>query len=1812
MSLKIPNFYHQSPLSSPQSGAQRKFSIPRHRGWKRRKLKLKSTQNLSLTIRCNFNFNSFDSSPFENIFRSLISQFSSGNSLDLLAPALGLASGAAIFFSQFREKSELIRIPRKHRNNKFVGEWILFTSPTPFNRFVVLRCPSISFEGSELLEDVNEKLIKEDRHFVRLNSGRIQVKEGEVEEAEKVVYQRVCIGTEDGGVLSLDWPANLGLEEERGLDTTILIVPGTAEGSMEKDIREFVCESLRRGCFTVVMNPRGCAGSPLTTPRLFTAADSDDISTAVQFINKARPWTTMMGVGWGYGANMLTKYLAEVGEKTPLTAATCIDNPFDLEEVTRSTPCDILLDRKLKAGLIDILRSNKELFQGRAKGFNVEKALLSTSVRDFEKAISMVSYGFDEIEDFYAKSSTRDMVGKVKIPLLFIQNDNGTVPLFSTPRSLIAENPFTSLLLCSYFSSKEITSSKSTVSWCQHLTIEWLAAVELGLLKGRHPLLKDVDVNINPPKGLALVESKALHQNGRVNKLLNVPNFDALGAHPLNPAKDILEAGDTRAKTYSRSKQESKGLRPDKDSLGQSSSIDAQLVREEVTNPEDGEMGQVLQTAKVVMNMLDVTMPNTLMEEQKRKVLTAVGQGETLIKALQDAVPEDVRGKLTTAVSGILHSDPNLKMDRLLSLGRIPDVASRLKSKVQEKAGQPSADSGNEDPQPSAQSLRTDGLADGSTISKDKTSVGPEFEPQASEYVQQSPNSNQFSMTNGNAGEILDSEKKATNDSGNHIEIMDSSRDRTDLGSDSLVNGSETVSKPELPSRSEGTVSAAEDMVIEQHRENDSGKGQSSMKGESSNQEDEVKTAESSRLDETISIPATQTDNGSSAAVPMSERQILEKDGDSSLKREENSVQAGSTEDGSNLPSFDVSQAFDAFTGIDDSTQVAVNSVFNVIEGMITQLEEGRENGDVGKDGTNENQERKNIGYEPERRGETQDQKVDPTAQKQFTADDHKLEKLEDNRNEKSIPCDSSFGIHTSKEFTSNDHCGRDPAISSGTDTSVSWETHSESYKREGNGRIKDLPARKLSTESPVGHLNVIYQPNLMSVTTILYGDHLYKEVLQKYLMSKMRNTEMLDLDTTATLFLDYSPEEGKWKLLEEPQNNNDNMHGDITDVKGETEAESNFSTDVKDTDSIIEPSYVIFDSDRQEERVERCKKTNNSSVEIGDDNLEELLLLVKSIILDTLKLEVERRVSDKDIEEMQLKLAKDLELVANAVCLSVGHDEQVFIMRGKDPTLDKFGTLEGSHVIRAITSAVQETSYLGRVLPVGVIVGSSLAALRNYFDVAALNSNSQNEHLILDQVDKSRNINRSQLTMKDADKMVSGKMDQKDDWDSSVDKCSQSSAINSSNGNTVMVGAVTAALGASALLMEQKSSGTRETLLKPLEDQDGHFKGPNNEEEMSEKTQNNIVTSLAEKALLVASPMVPTKEDGGVDHERLVTMLTELGQKGGMLRLVGKIALLWGGIRGALSLTDKLISFLHIAEQPLFQRIAGFVLMVLVLWSPIVVPLLPTLVQSWATHNSPRIAEFACLVGLCVSIMLMVTLWGKRIRGYDNPLEQYGLDLTSPSKVQHFASGVIGGVMLVLLIHYVNFVSGFVHPSMPTYLPSSSDAVTWLRVCGRLLWLVLQGLATATGVAIVEELLFRSWLPDEIAADFGYYRGVVISGLAFSLSQRSPWAIPGLWLLSLGLAGARQRSQGSLSLPIGLRAGIIVSSFILQRGGFLTYRPSLPNWLCGSHPFEPFSGIVGVAFSLALAIILYPRQPLLGKNTGAIREFSKGSAKER
>ncbi|TVU09676.1 hypothetical protein EJB05_43166, partial [Eragrostis curvula] len=569
----------------------------------------------------------------------------------------------------------------------------------------------------------------------------------------------------------------------------------------------------------------------------------------------------------------------------------------------------------------------------------------------------------------------------------------------------------------------------------------------------------------------------------------------------------------------------------------------------------------------------------------------------------------------------------------------------------------------------------------------------------------------------------------------------------------------------------------------------------------------------------------------------------------------------------------------------------------------------------------------------------------------------------------------------------------------------------------------------------------------------------------------------------------------------------------------------------------------------------------------------ETLTCFIRDELSRALKTEVGRKVGITNSKQLEGSLANDVELVADQVSKTIVFDSELyspaFVQR--NPIIVKFGATNGKDVVEAVSTAVQQSQHLRNILPVGVIVGVTLAYLRNYFHVG--------------------------VSMNDDDSKASVKSDI-----SSEDLLVQDSRKTSipNDGKQIQIIILRKLVGT----ISRRRQGHRGKQNKD-DKNDGmsctttssHHKGLQEEsveleETAQEKSQNNLMSSFAEKALSVAAPIVPTKGDGEVDHERLVAVLAELGQKGGVLRFIGKIALLWGGIRGAMSLTDRLISFLRISERPLFQRIMGFSFMVLVLWSPVLIPLLPTLVQSWTISASTGIVGYACIVGLYVSIMILVMIWGNRIRGYENPMEQYGMDIGSASRVQEFFKGLIGGITVVGLVHSISILLGLA--TFRTGLSVSSDRpFDLIKSYSNVFVLALRGFATATSIAVVEEMVFRSWLPEEIAVDLGYYNAILISGVAFSLIHRSLHSVPGFLLLSLVLFGLKQRTQGKLAAPIGLRSGIMTASYLIQSSGFISSKPETPFWLVSTYHLHPFDGVIGLSICSLLAILFFPQKPV-------------------
>lgn len=142
-------------------------------------------------------------------------------------------------------------------------------------------------------------------------------------------------------------------------------------------------------------------------------------------------------------------------------------------------------------------------------------------------------------------------------------------------------------------------------------------------MKGRHPLLKDVDININPSKGLTRVESR--DKQVELNNLASLSPTDSSG-YTIEPINKMLQDIQSRSRKDSQRDlkldEELQGV--ENDAVQQRRSVDAELIEQDSADSVDIERGQVLPTAQVVMNMLDEMMPDTLTKEKKKQVMLRI------------------------------------------------------------------------------------------------------------------------------------------------------------------------------------------------------------------------------------------------------------------------------------------------------------------------------------------------------------------------------------------------------------------------------------------------------------------------------------------------------------------------------------------------------------------------------------------------------------------------------------------------------------------------------------------------------------------------------------------------------------------------------------------------------------------------------------------------------------------------------------------------------------------------------------------------------------------------------------------------------------------------------------------------------------------------------------------------------------------------------------------------------------------------------------------------------------------------------------
>ena len=92
------------------------------------------------------------------------------------------------------------------------------------------------------------------------------------------------------------------------------------------------------------------------------------------------------------------------------------------------------------------------------KPYDPERALRAKTIRDFDDAITRISFGWPSVDQYYAQSSSSLSVPHVEIPLLVIQaEDDPIAPKNAIPFKQLDENPNCMLIL---------TPTGGHLGWC--------------------------------------------------------------------------------------------------------------------------------------------------------------------------------------------------------------------------------------------------------------------------------------------------------------------------------------------------------------------------------------------------------------------------------------------------------------------------------------------------------------------------------------------------------------------------------------------------------------------------------------------------------------------------------------------------------------------------------------------------------------------------------------------------------------------------------------------------------------------------------------------------------------------------------------------------------------------------------------------------------------------------------------------------------------------------------------------------------------------------------------------------------------------------------------------------------------------------------------------------------------------------------------------------------------------------------------------------------------------------------------------------
>lgn len=210
----------------------------------------------------------------------------------------------------------------------------------------------------------------------------------------------------------------------------LIALHGLTGGSHEVYLRETLAPLTASGWEACVVNGRGCAMSKITTPQLFNSRATWDVRHLIIHLQEIFPNRPLYAVGFSLGANILTNYVGEEGNKCVLKAAVACSNPWNLEicnVALQSTYLGLeIYARTMGQNLKRLYELHKEQIL-KVPGIDQKKVESARYLHEFDRYVQCPTWGYPTEGAYYRDSQSVDAVCAVRVPFLGINCEDDPV-----------------------------------------------------------------------------------------------------------------------------------------------------------------------------------------------------------------------------------------------------------------------------------------------------------------------------------------------------------------------------------------------------------------------------------------------------------------------------------------------------------------------------------------------------------------------------------------------------------------------------------------------------------------------------------------------------------------------------------------------------------------------------------------------------------------------------------------------------------------------------------------------------------------------------------------------------------------------------------------------------------------------------------------------------------------------------------------------------------------------------------------------------------------------------------------------------------------------------------------------------------------------------------------------------------------------------------------------------------------------------------------------------------------------------------------